>query len=307
MLEVRDLKYSYSNNSDFQLNVPKWSCAAGSRLAIVGRSGSGKTTFLKLLAGLLQPDGGEITWKDEKVKGAKERLVPGNDTIKLVRQDFGQDPHLSVVENLRKYILSHEDEERAKRIEKWLEELSLEELGQRKALQLSGGQLQRVALAQTLLAEPEVLLMDEPFSNIDPIHKHEFIPSLRVLFEKEKTTTISVLHDPVDALRFADEVVVFKDGSIIESGPAEELFYQPNTLETARLFGVVNILTEEENKALLSGKLEKPLVEGKLWFRPDEVKLSDLNVPYEKERSLPVASGKWIEIRVDQRLLIVSE
>lgn len=307
MLEVRDLKYAYSEESEFRLRVPKWSCPAGSRLAIVGRSGSGKTTFLKCLAGLLQPDKGEILWKDEKVKGAKERLVPGNDTIKLVRQDFGQDPHLSVVENLRKYILSHEDEERASRIKRWLEELSLEELGNRKALQLSGGQLQRVALAQTLLAEPEVLLMDEPFSNLDPIHKHEFIPSLRVLFEKENMTTISVLHDPVDALRFADEIVVFKCGEIIESGPAEELYHHPKTLETARLFGVVNVLTEEENQDWLNGMISKPKVEGKLWFRPNEVSLSDVKGSYKIERSLPVASGQWIEIRLDQRLLIVSE
>lgn len=276
-------------------------------MAIVGRSGSGKTTFLKCLAGLLQPNGGDILWANEKVKGAKERLVPGNETIKLVRQDFGQDPHLSVVENLRKYILSHEDEERAVRISKWLEELALEELGHRKALQLSGGQLQRVALAQSLLAEPEVLLMDEPFSNLDPIHKHEFIPALRNLFEQEKMTTISVLHDPIDALRFADELVVFKEGRIIESGKAESLFHNPKSLETVRLFGVVNIISPEENQQWLGGKLVKSEVEGKLWFRPHEVKLADVKVAYQKERSLPVADGRWIEIRIDQRLLMVSE
>lgn len=307
MLEVRNLQYHYSDETEFALDVPSWSCSEGARVAIVGRSGSGKTTFLKCLAGLLQPGEGEILWRDERVKGAEERLVPGNDKIKLVRQDFGQDPHMKVVENLRKYILSHDDDARADRIKKWLNELEISNLEQRKAKHLSGGQLQRVALAQTLLAEPEVLLMDEPFSNLDPVHKHDFIPALRELFAKEKMTTISVMHDPVDALRIADQIVVFQDGQIIESGTSEEIFRNPKNLETARLFGLISVLSVEQNNAFFNHPLDKVVLDDKVWFRPNEVVLSNVKAKYTVQRKLPMPGANWIEIEIDGKLIVVSE
>lgn len=307
MLQVSNLTFTYQHDAPFVLEVPQWSCSPGARVAIVGRSGSGKTTFLKCLAGLLQPTSGSIVWAGERVKGADERLVPGNDVIKLVQQDFGQDPHLSVIENLRKYILEHEDEERATRIERWLEGLNIAELGTRKTLQLSGGQLQRVALAQSLLAEPEVLLLDEPFSNLDPIHKHEFIPALRGLFSEESTTTISVLHDPIDALRFADEIVVFQDGRIVETGSVSDVFYHPKSLETVKLFGMVNIFSKSEFSEFVSNEVVPKQVEDKFWLRPSELKIRHIQLDYHVVRELPMPSEKWIEILVNGRLLVVSE
>ncbi len=306
MLEVRHLTYRYNNHSDFELDVPHWSVKPGSRVAVIGRSGSGKTTFLKALAGLIQPSSGEILWQDQRVKGAKERLVPGNDKIKLVLQDFGQDPHLPVVENLRRYILEHDDNERADRISRWLEQLGLEELGERKTLHLSGGQLQRVALAQSLLAEPEVLLLDEPFSNLDPIHKQRFIPALRQLFENEVTTTISVLHDPIDALRIADHIVVFGKGKILEEGLAADIYRNPKHLETVRLFGTVNVIDPEDAERWLTIKPNKSLIEGKYWFRPEEHRLTDLKTDYTHFRTFPTSSGNWSEVQVGNELLVIS-
>lgn len=307
MLKVTDLTFQYANHGEFVLDVPSWECAKGERVAIIGRSGSGKTSFLKCLAGLLQPNSGAIHWLDERIQGADERLVPGNDKIKLVHQNFDQDPHLKVVENLRKYILSLDDEERASKINNWLQQLNIEELEQRKTLLLSGGQLQRVALAQTLLAEPEVMLMDEPFSNLDPIHKSDFIPALRSLFEDEEVTTIAVLHDPADALRIADRVVVFKDGQIVEEGSASELYHQPKTLETVQLFGWANILTVEEDRAYFNHELQKPLVEGKRWFRPNERSTGDLKVDFVIERELPVSGFSLVEVRVSEKLLLLAK
>lgn len=307
MLVVQNLTYAYTSSESFQLDVPEWECPEGGRVAIVGKSGSGKTTFLKCLAGLLQPDSGTIRWKDERVKGADERLVPGNDRIKLVHQDFGQDPHMKVVENLRKYILQHDDEARADRIQKWLNELAIEELGSRKTVQLSGGQLQRVALAQTLLAEPEVMLMDEPFSNLDPIHKQEFIPSLRRLFDRESTTLISVMHDPMDALQMAERVVVFSDGRILEEGTPEELLNAPKFLETVRLFGAVNVLPEAEYTALFGEQAAHPTIDGFRWFRPNEMKLDNLVKDYHLIRRLPMPGETWLELEVDETILVVSE
>lgn len=307
MLVVQDLKYTYSSSESFHLNVPKWECSEGGRVAIVGKSGSGKTTFLKCLAGLLQPNSGTISWKDERVKGADERLVPGNDRIKLVHQDFGQDPHMKVVENLRKYILQHDDEDRASRIQKWLNELDIEELESRKTVQLSGGQLQRVALAQTLLAEPEVMLMDEPFSNLDPIHKQEFIPSLRRLFDRESTTLISVMHDPMDALQMADRVVVFSEGQILEEGTPEQLLNSPKYLETVRLFGTVNVIPEAAYKAMFGDKNIHPSIDGFRWFRPNEMKLNELLVNYKNIRRLPMPGDTWHEVEVNGTAIVLSE
>ncbi len=307
MLSVENLVFSYPSESAFTLDVPSWKSVEGARIAVVGRSGSGKTTFLKCLAGLLQPKTGEIVWKDERVPGAKERLVPGNDKIKLVQQDFGQDPHVKVVENLRKYILSHDDSSRAKRIDRWMRQLEIGELEDRKTLQLSGGQMQRVALAQALLAEPEVLLMDEPFSNLDPIHKNEFIPALRALFEKDQVTTISVLHDPVDALRIADHIVVFRDGKIIEEGDTRAIFFEPQNLETLKLFVIVNILEPEEYQSIFQKDFDKPLIEGMAWFRPAERKVEELQVSFETKNLLPTPDCNWREIVIDDKLYILSE
>lgn len=307
MLRVENLTYQYPQSGDFALNVSEWSCSENERVAIVGRSGSGKTTFLKCLAGLLQPSSGAIYWKDEKVKGASERLVPGNDKIKLVQQDFGQDPHIKVVENLRKYILSHDDDERADRISHWLRELNIESLGTRKTIHLSGGQLQRVALAQTLLAEPEVLLLDEPFSNIDPIHKQEFIPALRSLFNREDTTMITVMHDPVDALRLVDRMVVFGEGEIVEDGTPDELYHRPKTLESVRLFGTVNVLEPVEYSGIFGFEPDRPSVEGMCWFRPHEMRLSQVKAPFEIVHKLPMQGDTWVEIMVNGVLLVLSE
>lgn len=307
MLQVEQLLFHYQSEPSFQLDIPRWECQIGESIAIVGRSGCGKTTFLKCLAGLLQPTSGNVYWKSDRVRGADERLVPGNDRIKLVRQDFGQDPHLKVVENLRKYILQHDDEERSGRIQRWLSELMIEDLHSRKTIQLSGGQVQRVALAQTLLAEPEVLLLDEPFSNLDPVNKQEFIPSLRRLFENENTTLISVLHDPLDALRMADRIVVFDGGRIIEEGSPNQLLHQPKYLETVRLFGTVNIMEIEEYIKYFSAEMPHSLVEGKVWFRPHEITLSDLRFDVKVERNIYMPQGEWVEIEIGQRSFILSK
>lgn len=305
MLQIENLTFSPSQ-SDFRLNVPQWSCSAAERIAIVGRSGSGKTTFLKLLAGLLQPETGSIEWRGKRVKGADERLVPGHDTIKLVQQDFGQDPHLKVIENLRKYILSHDDDERAERIGAWLDRLEISELGQRQARHLSGGQLQRVALAQTLLASPEVMLMDEPFSNLDPLLKNEFIPALRALFAEEEVTLITVMHDPMDALRMANRIVVFHDGEIIEDGNGEDLYLRPQKMETVRLFGMANSLSDAQAKAWFENPDRLHKTEGIYWFRPYEMTTENLIVPFEIERSFPKDGKRWSEVSIDGTPLIFS-
>lgn len=228
-----------------------------SRLGIVGETGSGKSTLLKILAGLEQPTGGEVRFKGNKVRGPQEQLVAGHPAIAYLAQHFELRKFVTVEECIYSpYAIS---EAEAYEIYKACD---IEHLVDRKTNELSGGEKQRVALAVLLAKKPEALLLDEPFSNLDPHHKSAIKQVINNIENQLGTTVVLVAHDPVDILSWANEVLVMKSGKIIQKSTPKQIYDQPKDKYVAGLFGRYNLIKPEkwelkdpENFTTISGKV----------------------------------------------------
>lgn len=238
MLTVRDISFSYNDTPN--LNSISFSLSKGKNLALIGESGCGKSTLLKLIYGLYDLDEGQIFWNDIEVLGPKFHLIPGMPFMKYLAQDFDLMPFITVAENVGKYLSNFYPEEKKARIAELLEIVEMTEYANVKAKFLSGGQMQRVALARVLALEPEVLLLDEPFSHIDNFRKNSLRRKLFGYLKEKGITCIVATHDSTDVLAFADEVAIIKDGEIIESGIPKFIYDNPKNRYIASLFGDVN-------------------------------------------------------------------
>ena len=238
MLTVRDISFSYIDTPN--LNSISLSLTKGKNLALIGESGCGKSTLLKLIYGLYDLDEGQIFWNDIEVLGPKFHLIPGMPFMKYLAQDFDLMPFITVAENVGKYLSNFYPEEKKARIVELLEIVEMTEYANVKAKFLSGGQMQRVALARVLALEPEVLLLDEPFSHIDNFRKNSLRRKLFGYLKEKGITCIVATHDSTDVLAFADEVAIIKEGKIIESGIPKFIYDNPRDKYVASLFGDVN-------------------------------------------------------------------
>jgi ABC-type sulfate/molybdate transport systems ATPase subunit len=238
MLQVKNVSFSYSDS--ITLNNIDFSLEKGINLAVIGESGCGKSTLLKLIYGLYDIDQGQLFWKDIEILGPKYNLIPGMDFMKYLAQDFDLMPFITVGENVGKYLSNFYPEQKTKRIAELLEIVEMTDYSTVKAKNLSGGQMQRVALARVLALEPEVLLLDEPFSHIDNFRKNSLRRKLFGYLKEKQITTIFATHDSSDVLSFADEVLVLKEGEIIEEGNPKHIYNNPKNKYIASLFGDVN-------------------------------------------------------------------
>ena len=238
MLSIQNISFSYLK----QKTIPAFSLELeeGKNLAIIGESGCGKSTLLKLIYGLHDLDEGQIFWKENEVLGPKYHLIPGMDFMKYLAQDFDLMPFITVAENVGKYLSNIDKEKKQNRILELLEIVEMTEFANVKAKYLSGGQMQRVALARVLALEPEVLLLDEPFSHIDNFRKNSLRRSLFKYLKANQITTIIASHDENDYLPFVDEIVVLKDGKQVAKGTPKELIANPPNYYVASLFDDVN-------------------------------------------------------------------
>lgn len=238
MLFVQDLTFSYLK--DITLSNINFSLEKGNSHAIIGESGCGKSTLLKLIYGLYDLNDGQIFWNDIEVLGPKYNLIPGMDFMKYLAQDFDLMPYITVAENVGKYLSNIDSEKKWNRVKELLEIVEMEDFFDIKAKNLSGGQMQRVAIARVLALEPEVLLLDEPFSHIDNFRKNGLRRKLFAYLKEKQITCIIATHDSTDVLSFADEVLIMKNGEIIESGTPKAIFENPKSKYIASLFGDVN-------------------------------------------------------------------
>ena len=178
---------------------------------MIGESGSGKSTLLKLIYGLFDLNKGKIFWKADQVLGPSHHLVPGMEYMKYLAQDFDLMPYVSVAENIGRFLSNFYMDEKAKRVDELLELVGMKEFAKVKAKLLSGGQMQRVALARVLALQPELLLLDEPFSHIDPHQKAKLSQHVFRYCKEKGITVIYTSHTPEEILMFADQVMVMKD------------------------------------------------------------------------------------------------
>jgi ABC-type Fe3+/spermidine/putrescine transport system ATPase subunit len=224
--------------------------AKGQFIAIVGESGSGKSTLLRIMAGLETQSSGEVWLGDQQIQNPAQKLVPGYDEIKLIHQDYHLNANSTVEENISRPLLNYDREYARNRLDRLLFDLGLEGLKYRHPRQLSGGQQQKVAIAAAIAVEPDVLLLDEPFSSLDSIQKHKLIAELKELFLEMKTTVVFVTHDLDDALRLTDNLIILQKGKVVQKGGSQELCEHPKTRYVARLFSTINLIPDRFNSYL---------------------------------------------------------
>lgn len=250
MLQINNISFAY--NKETTIHNIDFSLQKSQSLALIGESGCGKSTLLKLIYGLYDLDEGQIFWKDQEVLGPKYHLIPGMDFMKYLAQDFDLMPFITVAENVGKYLSNIYKDQKDERIAELLEVVEMSEFANVKAKYLSGGQMQRVAIARVLALEPEVLLLDEPFSHIDNFRKNGLRRRLFKYFKEKQITTIIATHDSTDVLSFSDEVLIMQNGKIIENGNPKAIYDHPKSKYIASLFGDVNEISAhyfDENQA----------------------------------------------------------
>ena len=240
MLEIKNISFTYTDTP--VIEDVSFTIAKGQNTAIIGESGCGKSTLLKLIYGLYDLDSGSITYNEKPILGPKYNLVPGEDYIKYLAQNFDLMPYITVEENVGKFLSNMYPEEKKVRIQDLLDMVEMTAFAKVKAKFLSGGQQQRVALARVLALEPEILLLDEPFSQIDSFRKNSLRRNLFRYLKDKGITCIIATHDSTDALAFSDETIVVQNGKVVAKGDSKMLYENPGNKYIASLFGEVNEL-----------------------------------------------------------------
>jgi ABC-type Fe3+/spermidine/putrescine transport system ATPase subunit len=240
MLELKNISFTYSENPVIK-NI-SFEITQGQNVAVIGESGCGKSTLLKLIYGLYDLDEGEIVYNEKPILGPKHNLVPGEDYIKYLAQDFDLMPYITVEENVGKFLSNIYKDKKKARVQELLEMVEMTEFAKVKAKYLSGGQQQRVALARVLALEPEIILLDEPFSQIDSFRKNALRRNLFSYLKQKGITCIIATHDSTDALSFSDETIVVQNGRVVAKGDSKFLYENPSNKYVASLFGEVNEL-----------------------------------------------------------------
>ncbi|MGI4751173.1 MAG: ABC transporter ATP-binding protein [Janthinobacterium lividum] len=218
--------------------------AEGKITAIIGSSGSGKSTLLNLIYGLIDADAGEVRLMDERVWGPAEKLIPGHDQMKMVTQQSDHLNHYAKVwANVASLLPNTNLDYKSTKTTEVLHQLHLLELKDRRVADLSGGERQRVSIARALVSSPKVLLLDEPFNQVDASFRDNLQQDIRQIVQQTGLTVILVSHDPQEVLSLADDLVVLKDGEIVETGSPQQLYQQPQKLYTATLLASGTVFT----------------------------------------------------------------
>lgn len=242
----------------------------GEVLAIAGKSGSGKTTLLKCIYGLEDLPEGEVLLNKQRVLGPAYHLIPGHEDMKLVSQEFYVLENHTVAENISDKLIGYTNEAKQKRAAKLLKLLELDFLKNTRAKHLSSGQKQRVAIARALAIIPEVLLLDEPFSNLDKLLTEKLFSFIISEVKKKRTSVILITHSSEEALKYADSIAIMDNGRIIQAGEKWQMYYHPKNSKLAGLLGDYNIVQQkdlEKNSTLQ--------IASKLFLRPDKLQLSE--------------------------------
>lgn len=243
MLKVDDISFSYKNTPI--LKHIRFNVKLGEHVSIIGKSGCGKSTLLKLIYGEYDLDSGAIFWKDQPILGPQYNLVVGYDFMKYVAQEFDLMPFISVEENIGKHLSNFYPKQKKTRIDELLNVVELQPFAKTKVKYLSGGQKQRVALARALAKQPEIILLDEPFSHIDTFKKQSLRRRLFEYLKQNKISCIVATHDREDVLGYADKILVLDQSKIIDSGTPENLYKNPKTALIASFFEEYNVINSQ--------------------------------------------------------------
>ncbi|GLS82367.1 ABC transporter ATP-binding protein [Paraferrimonas haliotis] len=270
---------------------------AGEILALLGPSGCGKTTLLRAISGLQPVSDGSIHVGSRLVSSAEYMMPSEHRGLGMIFQDYALFPHLNVAQNIGFGLQALSSQARTKRIDEMLELVKLNGLGERYPHELSGGQQQRVSIARSLAYKPDVLLLDEPFSNIDAQVRGQLMAEIRAILKQQQVTAIFVTHSKDEAFEFADRLALFKEGRIVQTGTPEQLYFNPKELYVAEFLGEGNYIDAQvysDNQVVTplglvtsSAKLDAdPKASYRLFLRPQQIQLaaSDTGPAVIKER-----------------------
>ena len=238
----------------------------GELLTLLGPSGCGKTTTLRMLAGLERPDDGEVRLNGHVIADGNGRfLKPEHRDVGIVFQDFALFPHLTAAENVAFGLQDLDEDATAARVDELLELVGLEAQRESKPAELSGGQQQRVALARSLAPEPSVILLDEPFSNLDVRLREQMREEVRAILKKAGVTAVSVTHDQEEALSISDRIAVMYEGDVEQAGTPEKVFQHPKSRFVASFLGQASFLAGQFAQGAVDtalGEFPASMVEG---------------------------------------------
>jgi iron(III) transport system ATP-binding protein len=260
MISINNLRMSYrsAHESVVAARGVTLDVKQGQFYTLLGPSGCGKTTTLRCVAGLEEPDEGEIVVGDDLVYSSTRNawVPPFKRNIGMVFQSYAIWPHMSVFENVAFPLVNGDAKlpksEIRERVLRALALVQLEGYVDRPAPYLSGGQQQRLALARALVGEPRVLLLDEPLSNLDAKLREEMRVELRELVKRLNVTTLFVTHEQLEALTMSDVVAVMKDGNIVQAGTPEEIYARPRNIFVAQFIGRTNLIATSGRKLSIS-------------------------------------------------------
>ncbi len=245
VVEVTSLTKRYRSPGHLAVQDLTLDVADGEILCLLGPSGCGKTTLLRLIAGFEAPDAGTVRIAGREVAGERTWLPPDRRRIGFVFQDYALFPHLDVLNNVAFGVRGARRAERERRAAEVLDLVGLTIFSGRYPHQLSGGQQQRVALARALAPAPAVILLDEPFSNLDAALRGATRDEVRQILKRTGTTTVLVTHDQEEALTFADRLAVMRSGRVEQVGVPEAVYLRPQTAFVASFLGRTNLLRGE--------------------------------------------------------------
>lgn len=282
MVALRGVTKRYNANGPLAVDSLDLDIVPGEILCLLGPSGCGKTTLLRLISGFERPDAGSVTVAGKVVAGPDAWVRPERRRIGFVFQDFALFPHLNVLDNVA-FGLKGDRGSRRSHAAEVLALVGLTVFQSRYPHQLSGGQQQRVALARALATEPHILLLDEPFSNLDASLRGATRHEVRSILKRTGTTAVMVTHDQEEALSFADRLAVMRDGQLEQVGDPERVYYTPRTAFVANFLGRTNLLRGVARGAVvetalgqvrLSRPAEGPVV---VSLRPEHLSIAPLD------------------------------
>jgi len=295
LLEVKNLYFNYQADKplfqNLNLNIDK-----GQIIALAGESGCGKSTLLSLIYGLMDWQSGDILFDGVKLFGPKGNLVPGESQMKFVAQNYDLMPYGTVYDNVGKYISNINLKAKKEKVEELLDVVGLTDLAKVIPKNLSGGQQQRVAIARALAILPKMLLLDEPFSNLDFSRKFELRDKLFNYVKQNNLSLMISTHNLEEVLPWADKIVVLQNGRLIQNESPKETYENPYNDYVAKLLGEVNIFSEEEKAQFNLSK--------KHYF-PHQIKVGDNGVEATVLESLFAGSHFRNKLVVNNKTIIV--
>jgi len=270
-LTLKDLTKRYGERT--VLDSVSLTAVPGEVTMILGASGAGKSTLLRLVAGLEAPSSGAVFSGDACLSSPKSVTPPEARQIGLVFQDFALFPNMRVTENVRFGMRGVSKQEAEAKIEKWLATLGIAHRAEAYPHHLSGGEQQRVAIARALAANPNAIMMDEPFSGLDPANRDTVRTAALDALRQANIPTLMVTHDASEALAYGDQIAVLDQGKLLQVGTPDDVFLSPQNLIVAKAFGPLEAVSASALSALWP-ELAQPQSET-IYYRPEAISVSD--------------------------------